>query len=491
MKSIFQRANPAILELFQKAGDPAKVLCIPIDYAKRQHTALACNGAGLQLRGPFNLHNNPAGVAFVEEVVAGLCRKHAIRREHVFFGGEDCSSFSFNFAHALVQKGWLGIGINARDAAGERQNLVASTDKLDLLGIASVLINKKWGRTLAAECSLARVLRDLTHHRDSLVKARTASALRIHHLADQLLPGYLDEKQSGLTPFTKPSLWVMSRGLAPRQIQARKTDALADKLRRLMVRQPEEKARKLKELARTALPPPPELCATLQTNLGHEVSVYAHLDGCIHELEQDIARRLAATPGALLTSVPGIAPTLASGLYAEMGDPARDRGLVRLVSYAGIVARLKQTGGPDQEARTCGRSRRACVPLKRRTMDIALKMGRYGDPELKADYERRVNAGQDPRLTLGRRMLRICRHLLRSGEFFLPPSVRAAADPDVRRQYIARAWDKMLVKWRDAAAIQQAFAPGAPLERCRVAFNEIYGLNLSKSSPYTGRLDVK
>ena len=72
MKSIFQRANPAILELFEKAGDPAKVMCIPIDYAKRQHTALVCNGAGLQLRGPFNLHNNPAGVAFLEEAVAVL-----------------------------------------------------------------------------------------------------------------------------------------------------------------------------------------------------------------------------------------------------------------------------------------------------------------------------------------------------------------------------------------------------------------------------------
>ena len=65
----------------------------------------------------------------------------------------------------------------------------------------------------------------------------------------------------------------------------------------------------------------------------------------------------------MLTSVPGIALALASGLYAEIGDPARDRGLVRLVSYAGIVARLKQSGGPDQEARTQGRSRRACVPL--------------------------------------------------------------------------------------------------------------------------------
>ena len=247
----------------------------------------AAHGLGLQRGGApapgpvHNLHNNPAGVAYLDQAVAGLCKKHSIRREHVFFGGEDCGAFSFNFAYALVQKGWLGIGINARDAAGERQNLVASTDKLDLLGIASVLVNKKWGRTLSPECSPARVLRDLTHHRNALVKARTASALRIHHLADQLLPGFLDEKQSGLTPFTKPSLWVMARGLAPRRILACKTDSLTTGLGRFMVHQPAEKAQKLKELARAVLPPPAGLCATLQTNLDHETSVYAHLDGCI------------------------------------------------------------------------------------------------------------------------------------------------------------------------------------------------------------------
>ena len=192
----------------------------------------------------------------------------------------------------------------------------------------------------------------------------------------------------------------------------------------------------------------------------------------------------------MLTTVPGIALTLASALFVEIGDPARDRGLGRLVSYAGLVARLKQSGGPDQEARTHGRSRRACVPLKRCVMDIALKMGQYGHPELKADFERRVNAHQDPRLTLGRRMLRICRHLVRHQDFFLPPSVRAAADPDVRRQYVVRAWDKMLIKWRDAGAIREAFADGTPLEGWRTALNEIYGLNLSKTSPYTGRTEV-
>jgi len=488
MTSIFQRSNPAIQELFKKAGAPRKVLCIPIDYAKREHTALVCNGEGLQLRGPFHVHNNPAGVEFLEEVIRGLCRKHSIRKAHVLFGGEDGSAIAFNFIHAMLNKGFLGIGLNARDAALERQNQVASTDKLDLLGIASLLINKKWGRTLSAEFGQARLLRELTHHRAALGKAHTASAYRIHHLVDQLLPGFLDEKQSGLTPFTQSSLWIMSGNFSPRQILARKSEVLAEKLRLFMVQEAEAKVAKLKTLARTALPPPASLCETLQINLTHEVSVYQHLGACLQDVDKAIARRLAATPGALLTTVPGIGVTLASALYAEIGDPARDRCLKRLTSYAGLVARLKQSGGPDKEAQTRGRSRRACIPLKRCIMDIALKMGEYGHDELKADYQRRVNERQDPRLTMGRRMLRICVHLIRHGDFFVPPSLLRDSESGVRRDYYARAWDKLLIKWRNAGAIQPAFAEGTPLERWRNLLNELYELKLSKLSPQYERL---
>jgi len=155
MKSIFQHANPAIQELFRKAGSPRQVMCIPIDYAKKQHTALVCNGEGAQLRGPFHIHNNPSGVEFLEAVIQGLCKKHAIPKAQVFFGGEDCSAIACNFIHALLQQGYLGIGLNARDTAEERENQVASTDKLDLLGIASMLINKKRGRTLSLDYAAA------------------------------------------------------------------------------------------------------------------------------------------------------------------------------------------------------------------------------------------------------------------------------------------------------------------------------------------------
>lgn len=491
MKSIFQRANPAIEKLFVAAGSPRKVMCIPIDYAKRQHTALVCNGEGLQLRGPFNIHNNPEGLKFLEGIIAGLCRKHAIRKAHVFFGGEDCGAFAFNFIHGMLAAGRLGIGVNAHDASEERKNQIASTDRLDLLGIASLLINKKQGRTLSTEFGPARVLRERTHHRGALVKARIASTYRMHHLADQLMPGFLDEKQSGLSPFSDASLWMMSQNFSPRQLLARKSDVLEEKLRLCMVRNTAQKVTMLKELARSVLPPPRGLCECLQANLVHEVSVYQHLDGCIHETDKDIARRLAATPGAMLTTVQGIGITLGAALYAEIGDPARERCLRSMAAYGGMVPRLKQTGGPDQDARALGHSRRACVPLKRTLMDIALKIGQYGPDEFKADYQRRENEGQDVRRTMGRRMLRICTHLIRHQEFFLPPSLLTDQNTETRRAYYQKAWDGVLIKWRNAGAIQQAFAPDAPLEQWRNMLNERYNLTLSKLSPQADRLRAR
>jgi transposase len=488
MNSIFQKSNPAIEKIFESAGSPKKVMCIPIDYAKRQHTALVCNGKGEQLRGPFNIHNTPAGVDFVEGIIQGLCKKHSIPRSNVFFGGEDCSAIAFNFIHAMLGQGYLGIGLNARDAAKERENFAASTDKLDLRGIASCLINKKWGRTISADYSDARVLRELTHHRGALVKARTASAYRIHHLVNQLMPGFLDEKQGGITPFSKASLWIMSQRFSPKQLARRRSDVLADKLRLLMVRNPEEKVAKLKTLARSVLPPPAALCSTLQVNLKHEVSVYEHLAGCIHDVNKAIAHHLAPTPGAMLTTVPGIGITLAAALYAEIGDPHRQRSVRQLCSYAGLVARLKQTGGPDKDAWTQGRSRRACVPLKRAIMNIALTVGQYGHDDLKRDYQRRSNEGQDPRLTMGRRMLRICMHLITETDFFIPPSLLSDASPEALRDYYARAWDKILLKWRDRSAIKQALADGSPLEQWRLMLNDLYHLDLSRISPQYDRL---
>ena len=205
-------------------------------------------------------------------------------------------------------------------------------------------------------------------------------------------------------------------------------------------------------------------------------------------MRQQIARALALTPGAMLCTVPGLSIMLSSGLYAEIGDPTRQRSIEQLASYAGIVDRLKQTGGPDSETRSKGRSRRGHRVLKRVVVDIALKTGQHGHPELKADYSRREALGQDARFTMARRMLRICNHLIQHTDFFLPPSLLKEATHEQLRNYYAQAWPRMLVKWRNAGAIEQAFAPGAPLEEWRIMLNDRYDLSLSKKSPQAADL---
>lgn len=488
MKSIFTKTNPQVEHVFEEAGQPSKVMCVPLDYAKRSHTALVCNGSGMQLKKPFHVHNDPEGIDFLLNITDGLCRKHSIRREHVIFAGEDCGSFCLNFTHALAQKGRLLLGVNARDAAGERENKNASTDELDLLGIASLIINKKQGRTIGDDHSSAAVLRKLTHHRNSVVKSHSASAHRIHAMVDQLLPGFLNDKQSGLTSFSKASLWLMSERFSPRQIRSRRRDVLLRKLRSLGVSNAAETVDRLRHLADSCLPPPASLCESLQTSLSHEIAIYQSLEGSLAQMRQQIARALAPTPGAMLCTVPGLSIVLSSGLYAEIGDPTRQRSVEQLASYAGIVDRLKQTGGPDGEARSKGRSRRGHRVLKRLVVDIALKMGQYGHPELKADYSRREALGQDVRFTMARRMLRICNHLIQHTDFFVPPSLLKDASCEQLRAYYSQAWPRMLIKWRDAGAIQQAFAPGAPLEQWRMMLNDRYDLSLSKKSPQVAEL---
>jgi len=204
-KSIFTRQNQTLINLFRNAGHPNKVLCIPLDYAKQTHMALCCNGSGKVLKKAFPVKNNSGGLAFLLEAVEKVCRKYYIKREHVFFGGEDCGTFSLNFIYGLRDQGFIVMGVNAKDAKEQRENMQASSDELDLLGIAKLLLNRR-GTTAGGEPGAERALRSLTRHRKSQVRLRTATSNRIHQIVDQLFPGFLDERSSGIPPFSEASL---------------------------------------------------------------------------------------------------------------------------------------------------------------------------------------------------------------------------------------------------------------------------------------------
>ena len=476
-KSIFTRQNQTLINLFRDAKHPDKVLCVPIDYAKQTHMALFCNGSGQQLRKPFPVKNDPEGIAFLLDAVGAICRKHHIKCEHVFFGGEDCGTFSDNFIYALREQGFVVMGVNARDAAKQRENMQASTDKLDLLGIAKMLLAKR-GSIAGGIIGQERALRSLTRHRDSQVRMRTATSNRIHKIVDQLFPGFLDEKHSGIPPFSEASLYTMQDRFSPMQIAKRQDKALLRQFKVCGLQHAETALGKLKAYARQVLGHPSELVGMLQTSLASEVNLYRCLGTNIEQINREIAQQLAQVPGAMLTTIRGTGITLAAGVAAEIGPPDSQPSTRRLTSYSGIVPRVKQTGGPERGAKTGTVSRRCNHILKNFIVQCGNHLGQHGPADLKEDHRRRGANGQHADFGMARRYLRMGMRLMRNGESYVPPGLRSGATLEELQTYYLELWPRVLDKWVKAKAAETAFHKDNPLGQWRDRIQKIYEIEL-------------
>ena len=135
-RNIYQNRSQELCALFESADNTSKIMCIPIDYAKKHHVAMFCNGYGDIIRKPFPVKNSPEGV------------------------------------DSLRSMGWLVASVNAYEAKKQRENLQASTDRLDLMGIASMLLNRR-ANTNPAQSGIYQNLRTIVRHRKKLVKIKT------------------------------------------------------------------------------------------------------------------------------------------------------------------------------------------------------------------------------------------------------------------------------------------------------------------------------
>lgn len=477
-RSIYGQQSQELLRIYEEAGTSKKVLVGAIDYAKRDHVVMLCNGHGDILRKPFPVKNTPEGVDFLLAQVDGTCRYHKINPKHAFFGGEDCGSYTENFAECLRDRGWQVAGVNAEDAKKQRENLQASTDRLDLLGIARMLINRR-GNCAPSQSGPYRNMRTLVRHRRKLVSLSTEERNRMHCLVDRLCPGFLDEKHSGLTPFHKPSLRLMEDHFSAKQIAKRKRSTLAGLISRAGGQQPDKMAAKLQTHAASVLHTAPEYVPTLQLSLAQHVALYRCLQDNIDALERETAVWLAQTQGAFLMTVKGIGMVLAAGVAAEIGDPFTQMPVNNLVSYAGIIPRVIQTGGPDAEAYIASVAHRCNRILKDYVVQSASHIGLHGVADLMADHKRRDAAGQHANYGIARRYVRIGMYLMRNSAIYLPPTLRGANVPvEARVEYYQIFWPYLLDKWNKYGAHIAAFAPKNPLGQWRTMVQDLYGIDL-------------
>ena len=449
-----------------------------LDYAKAQHTALICNGLGDLLKPSFAIANTRAGAATLLVEVRACARRKRVRPEHVFFGGEDCPSYAENFVRQLRQEQFLVVRVNAWEAKQQRDNFQASSDTLDLLGIARCCLHRR-----------AESVRDLpkaypnlrlgTRDRDKLVRMRTGVSNRIHSYVDRLFPGFLSPGQSGLDPFCQASLELMEERFSPAQIARRPRQALIQWLGRRGVKQPPEVADQLKQLAQHMLGPAPDQAVMLQQTLAQLVGLYRGLEGCIGRLDREVAHWLAQTPGAWLTSIPGFGITLAAGWTAELGPPSHWRSVRQLCSYSGVVPKTKQTGGPDKEAHVAGVGQRCNKRLKNVVLQAVEKVIQFGPEDLVRTAQTLEARGAHAEFAMAKRLIRLGKYLAVTGTVYRPKAMLDPATPKTTlADHYQKVWDKLLPKWREKADLNAVFAPEHPLGQWRKMVRELYALEL-------------
>jgi transposase len=271
----------------------------------------------------------------------------------------------------------------------------------------------------------------------------------------------------------------MENRFSPHQIRRRKRQKLIEILHRYGTGKPESTAAELQEYSARVLNTPNEYINTLQLSLAQHVKHFKCLQDSINQLELEVAVWLAQTQGAFLTTFRGIGIVLAAGVSAEIGNPHEQKPLNNLVSYSGIIPRVKQTGGPEGKTYTGKVAKRCNRILKDYVVQSGNHMGLHGPEDLMADYKRREAAGQHADFGIGRRYLRTAMCLMRTSQIYMPQQLRnTKVKPEERAGYYLMTWPSLREKWNKAGALEAAFGKDRPLGRWRNMVQELYEIKL-------------
>lgn len=378
-QSIYPQRSQEATAVFENV-EHRKILVVPIDFAKEMHEAQLCRGTGeYLLKQPMRVYNSQAGLDYLQTRIEKIRRKYAIEKSSVVVCGEDPPSFSTNFIHGLKSRGFLFVRVNAKEASRLRQSTRASTNALDLNGIAQAAIHRR-GYDPADYTKIYAALKQTTRARRRLVKQMTMTKNQIHTQVDILFPGFLSPSKTDLEPFCDGCLALMEDSFSAQRIQRMKTDKLEKILKKNRIRDPQAMAASLKEHSHQAAEAPSELAVIMSSTLSAFVKLLRQQQQSIAKLEESCAQLLAQTPCFVLLTIPGVAIVMAAEIAAELGDPANWPAAKLVASYAGIVSRIKNTGHPDNEPTVLSLPRDCNHRLKNAILWIAEHIIRYQHP---------------------------------------------------------------------------------------------------------------
>ncbi len=474
-KNVKRNENQLIRNIFDEAKDPEKVLIVGLDYAEKTHKTVLCNGHGDILLKAFSVKNNVDGLAFLIDRVNTQINKRGIGAEHVVFGGETPGSWAQNFASKLVADGNTVIDLHAKKVKKYRENETTDNDTLSAETICRMLIDKD-GRQHVYD-GIYKELKETVRTRSRLVRKHTRVSNQLHTCADTYFPGLLDNKLSGLVPFSRPSLFVLAEHSLD-SIGRCRHQTLTTKLAKNGSQNASEAATKLKQLAAKALHPSEAEERARRLEIDFLVAQYKLLDEQLKVCQQRVGELLRQTPGCLLTTVRGIGITFASQLVAELGAPEEIETVASKVCNFGLTQKSHQTGGDDKPPHKAGKPKHFNRRGKGVILGISKKLALMGPEEYRRFYREHKLKGKNADYALARKFLRFAVHVMKQPHEYTPPILRQMDRNSQYWEHHFRDVEKILqAKW---CPLRVDLPPEKDnLKQWETMVHELYNVNIS------------
>ena len=363
MNSIYTNRSQVVTQMLKEV-EAKKILLVPLDFAKEKHVVRICDATGDYLhKKSFDVTNNQAGLDYLCQRIDSACGRKGIQKKHVLIATESPHSYCLHFMHELQHKGYIVLRVNAAEAKKFRKNSIASSDTIDLDGIANAVLNRR-ARPLDEEQEIYSNLKRSSRYYKRYKKDFSRQKNRIGKLIDEVFPGFLNIRKSGIKPYSRFSIELMSKGCSIYKIRNMKQATLVAKMRKYHIHHPVQKAIKLQAHAAASIAPSKLIVDSLSRSLEHAIQLYKALEAvCDSEWEQ-LAISLVQTPYSSMLSLPGVGVVRATTCAAEFGHPDTWSSLNQMCSYAGIAPRTMQSGGPDKPAIVLGLSKKCNRRLK-------------------------------------------------------------------------------------------------------------------------------
>lgn len=353
---------------------------VGIDIAKDDHFAVVLNSSQEIVVPAFSFKNNIEGF----EKLKAICSDYS----NCLFVMESTGNFHYNLFHYLNH---LDFSVALASTVGVHsfRKMLHQSNKTDPLD--SILI-AKYAATMGIEPTTLnpkdlQELRDITRLKRSYSEDITSIKNRIKSLLQLVFPEYAKQFSS---VYGKSALELLKAYPTADKLKSARLSKVTKILRensrnRYNIKKAEQLIALAKKSSASCFGATYETMMTsLISNLESLLFLIETLDNRINLIMKEL--------NTYLVTIPGIGPTLAAEILAEIGDVKRFASPSQIISYAGLHSSAKQSGysdSSDSQHITKKGNRHL-----RRALYTAAEAAAKSDPELKTYYEKKKQEGK-------------------------------------------------------------------------------------------------